>query len=134
MIDLTPQSNKKTLSYTKKINEWVKGEDISLTKEDRDILLHPMTWMTDDILTAGQRLVQKQTGTCGLQPPCLWQTCAFDIQKKDFVQIISNGYDHWLTVSTVGAEGGTVNVYKSLYVHECWLSCETSDCTHCQHG
>ena len=72
--------------------------------------------MTDSILAAGQWLLQKQTGTRGLQLPCLGQTCAFDIQKRDFVQIISNGYDHWLTVSTVEAEDGTVNIYDSLYV------------------
>ena len=90
MIDLTIGSDKKTSSRTK-MKEWVKVEDISLTEEDRDILLHPTAWMTDNILAASQRLLQKQTGAHGLQPPCLGQTCAFDIQKKDFVQIISNG-------------------------------------------
>ena len=115
VIDLTTGSDKKTTSRAKikTIKEWVMVEDISLTEKDRDILLHPTAWMTDNILAAGQRLLQKQTG---LQPPCLGPTCAFDIQKKDFVQIISNGYDHWLTVSTIGAEDGTVNVYDSLYV------------------
>ena len=94
MIDLTTGSDEKT-SRTKMIKEWVKVEDVSLTEKDRDILLHPTAWMTDNILAAGQRLLQKQTGAHGLQPPCLGQTCAFDIQKEDFVQIISNGYDHW---------------------------------------
>ena len=115
MIDLTTESNKKMSSHTKKIKEWVKVDDISLTVADRDIVLHPTAWMNDNILAAGQRCLQKQTSVCGLQPPCLGQACAFDIQKKDFVQIISNGYDHWLMVSTIGAVEGTVNVYDSLY-------------------
>ena len=67
------------------------------------------------VLSAGQRCLQKQNSVCGRQPPSLGQACAFDIQKKYFVQIISNGYDHWLMVSTIGAEEGMVNVYDSLY-------------------
>ena len=44
------------------------------------------------VLSAGQRCLQKQNSVCGRQPPSLGQACAFDIQKKYFVQIISNGY------------------------------------------
>ena len=132
-IDLTTESDKKTSSCTKKMKEWVKVEDLSLTEVDRDIVLHPAAWMIDNIIAAGQRLLQKQTGAHGLQLPCLGQTCAFDIQKKDFVQIISNGYDHWLMVSTIEAEDGTVNVYDSLYVSVSSDSYERSDCSYRQH-
>ena len=116
MIDLTSESNIKTSNRKKNAAEWVRVDNIILTMVDRDILLHPTAWITDNILAAGQRLLQKQTGACGLQPPCLGQTCGFDIQRHDFVQIVSNGYDHWLTVSTVGAPSSTVNVYDSLYL------------------
>ena len=116
VIDLTSEPNTKKSSRTKKAAEWLKVEDVSFTTGDRDILLHPTAWMTDSIVAGTQHLLQKQTGVRGLQSPCLGQTCAFDIQKSDFVQVISNGYNHWLTVSTIGAEDGTVNVYDSLYV------------------
>ena len=55
--DLTTESDKKTSSRTKKIMEWARVEDISLTEVDRDILLHLTAWMTDNIITAGQRLL-----------------------------------------------------------------------------
>ena len=57
-----------------------------------------------------------ETGMYGLQPPCLGQTCGFNIQTEDFVQIINNNQGHWLTISTVGALKGTVNIYDSLYI------------------
>ena len=94
----------------------MKVEDICLTAADREIILHPTAWPTDNILAAGQVLLQRQTGARGLQPPCLGQACAFNVQKGDFIQIISNGYNHWLTIITVGAPDGTVNIYDSLYM------------------
>eukprot|EP00731_Ephydatia_muelleri_P007412 Em0003g1660a len=39
----------------------------------------------------------------------------FDIMRKDFVQILHNGEDHWLTISTLGLPSGHVNIYDSLY-------------------
>ena len=76
----------------------------------------PCVVVTDNILAASQRLLQRQTGAHGLQPPCIGQMCAFDIQKGDFIQIVNNGHAHWLTISTIGAVDGTVNVYDSLYM------------------
>ena len=35
--------------------------------------------------------------------------------KKDFVQILHNGEDHWFTISTLGLPSGHVNIYDSLY-------------------
>ena len=35
--------------------------------------------------------------------------------------MVNNGHAHWLTISTIGAVNGTVNVYDSL--HECQLIC-----------
>lgn len=52
----------------------------------------------------------------GFQPPCIGETCAYDIRRVEFVQIANNGQGHWLTVSTVGAPEGTVNIYDSLYM------------------
>ena len=70
--------------------------------------------MTDSILAAGQQLLRKQMAhmVCTALP---WADMCIRHSKEYTVPILSNGYDHWLTVSTVGAEG-TVNVYDSLYV------------------
>ena len=81
VIDLTTKSDKKTSARTKKIKEWVNVEDISITEEDRDILLHPTAWMTDNILTVDQWLLQKQMGTRGLQ--CLaWADISISHSKE----------------------------------------------------
>ena len=39
----------------------------------------------------------------------------FQIETSEFVQILHNGHDHWITISTFGAEEGDVFVYDSLY-------------------
>ena len=120
VIDLTFERDTNETSSTgthkKKVDTWVKVEDICLTTADQGILLHPTAWMNDNILAAGQRLLQRQTGAHGLQPPCIGQICAFDIQQGHFIQIVNNGHAHWLTISTIGAADGTVNVYDSLYM------------------
>ena len=33
----------------------------------------------------------------------------------EFIQILHNGHDHWLTASTIGASEGEVFIYDSLY-------------------
>ena len=35
--------------------------------------------------------------------------------RKDFVQILHNGEDHWFTISTLGLPSGHVSIYDSLY-------------------
>ena len=99
----------------KKLDNWLKVEDITLTAADRDTILHPTAWLTDNIIAAGQRQLQMQTGTSGLQPTWLGQTCCYDIQKGDFVQVVHDGYGHWLTISTLGVGAGVIDVYDSLY-------------------
>ena len=86
-----------------------------------DILLHPAAWLNDMIISAAQSLLKKQNPLVGgFQPPYLGQTCAFDIQSEEFVQILHNGHGHWLTVSMLGAEDGAeVYVYDSTDFVRC---------------
>ena len=88
-----------------------------MSSTDREILLHPAAWLNDRIISAAQSLLKKQNPLVGgFQPPCLGQTCGFDIQSEEFIQILHDGHGHWLTVSTVGAEDGAeVYVYDSMY-------------------
>ena len=55
-----------------------------------------------------------QYGICGLQATTLGYHLTFDIMRKDFVQILHNGEDHWFTISTLGLPSGHVNIYESL--------------------
>jgi hypothetical protein len=98
-------------------NVWKKTDEYVLSQADRDILLHPAAWLNDSIISAAQSLLKKQSPTVGgLQPPYLGQTCGFDIQSGEFVQILHDGHGHWVTVSTVGAEDGAeVYIYDSMY-------------------
>ena len=52
----------------------------------------------------------------GLQGPCLSQSMGFRKVSGDFVQVVHNGFGHWLTVTNIGAESAAeVMVYDSLY-------------------
>ena len=39
----------------------------------------------------------------------------FDIESTEFTQILHNGHDHWLTISTIGAQEAEIFVFVSLY-------------------
>ena len=39
----------------------------------------------------------------------------FDVIRSEFIQILHNGKNHRLTISTIGLPASTVNVYDSLY-------------------
>ncbi len=65
VIDFTSERDTNETSSTgtrkKKVDSWVKVEDICLTTADQGILLHPTAWMKDNILDTGQRLLQRHT-------------------------------------------------------------------------
>ena len=39
----------------------------------------------------------------------------FEVEAGEFVQIVHNGKNHWLLISTIGVEHPTVRVYDSMY-------------------
>ena len=49
----------------------------------------------------------------------------FEIQEREFVQILHCNSDHWLTISTIGCKPSEVFMYDSLYSG-------TSECVQCQ--
>ena len=87
----------------------------SLTHEDHAILLNPTAWLNDNIIDAAQRLLkQYSTAICGFQNTLLG--AKFKPETEDFVQILFDGREHWLAVSTVGTKAdNVVMVYDSLY-------------------
>ena len=75
---------------------WV--PELGLTTQDRDILLHPTTWLNDRIIDAVQKLIKKLCPAMfGLQIVLNCQTMGFDVQPDEVVQILNTG-NHWFTV------------------------------------
>ncbi len=67
-------------------------------------------WLTDNIINATQKLLQKQ------YPALLGNTLTFDVMGDEFVQVLHSGGCHWVAVSTVGCPPSMVVVYDSLYL------------------
>lgn len=76
--------------------------DLKLTAYDRNVLLHPVGWITDSIVDAAQTLLKQQFPHIqSLQNVTKGMTMSFYIQTGAFVQILhSDG--HWFTVSSSG--------------------------------
>ena len=89
--------------------------DLGLTDDDRQILLHPMGWLTDSIVNAAQNLLKQVAGhVSGLQDVTRGMVHSFDVETGEFVQVLNNQRGHWLLVSTIGCPHPTVRVYDSM--------------------
>lgn len=82
-------------------------------------IIDSSNWLTDDIVDAGQKILatqfKKRFGKAGFQSVILGRTFFFDVESEEFVQVLHNGINHWLLVSTVGTTLSSVMVYDSLY-------------------
>ncbi len=50
----------------------------------------------------------------GLQMTTLGETLAYTVEKGDFIQIINDKRNHWITVSNIGCKPNHFNVYDSI--------------------
>ena len=93
---------------------WV--ESLSLKEVDKNVLDSDVAWLNDKHIMAAQTLIRTQFSEInGLQNPLLAQQKAFDICRKNMIQILHCGnYKHWLTITTVNAPDNTVYVYNSI--------------------
>ena len=80
----------------------------------REALQSKTTWLSENILNAGQFLLQSKYGTPGLQHTGLGDTLNFEVMEKEFVQVLHSGGNHWLVISTIGCPPGIVKVYDSM--------------------
>ena len=72
-------------------------------------------WLTDNLILASQKVLREQTSISGFQDPILGEKMAFSIMKENFIQMLHDGYVHWLTVSTIGAQASNeVLIYDSM--------------------
>lgn len=96
-------------------NMWIR--ELGLYSTDRETLLSPTGWLTDNIINAAQGLLKKNPHVVsGLQNVSLGLTMNFDVEPGEFVQILNNGLGHWLTISTIGTPHPEVQVYDSVYM------------------
>ena len=93
-----------------KESRWVLG----LTEDDRCRIISG-TWLSDNIVDAGQQLIQQKfPDVAGLQCICLGQKLQFTVSTTEFIQILHDGSNHWITISTIGCVSGEVILYDSI--------------------
>ncbi len=64
---------------------------------------------------------KQQYGIPGFQDTRLGQCCGFNVEPAEFIQILHNGKDHWMTISTIGT-----NTPRCLSTVVCTLQHQTS--------
>ena len=71
--------------------------------------------LNDRLINVAQEML-KQTAPSpvGLQDVTLGNTLAYNIQTSEFVQILHDGHQHWVTISTIGAKRNEIFIYNSL--------------------
>lgn len=99
----------------RKSRPWIDNGRVELSMADKAIITAPTGWLSDKIIDAAQTTLREQFGIPGFQSVNHGQTCSFDVEPNEFIQILHNGHDHWLTISTIGSKHPGVFVYDSLY-------------------
>ena len=69
------------------INYWIK--DLGLQARDKKLLLEG-GWIEDNVMTAAQSLLKDAYPHIGdLQPTVFGETLAFEVQRRNFVQVLN---------------------------------------------
>ena len=100
-----------------KRSAWIINGSYTLTHKERDILISPAEWLSDPIINAAQLLLKKESGLLDFQETSLGMMLAYyDVLRGGFIQILHDGFGHWLTINTIEATSPTeVFVYDSMY-------------------
>ena len=96
--------------------EWI--SEFQLYECDRACLNETDGWLGDGVINAVRCLLKETHPEIGgLQPPVLGQVLAFEVQRKEFVQVLYlQAEHHWVTVSNIDCPAGNcVYVYDSLF-------------------
>ena len=96
-------------------NVWVTIGEMLLFINDKNTLLENR-WLTDNIVFAAEQLLHHQHPyISSIQDPSLQQIRSLDIQgRREFVQCLFMGRNHWFTIASVGCDPDTINVYDSM--------------------
>ena len=88
----------------------------NLTQNHYDLISNPSGWLDCDIIQEVHIYLKKIDPTMeGLQWPVLGPARRFQRVAGQFIQILHTGNSHWVCVTSVGVDNGTVNLYDSLY-------------------
>ena len=94
---------------------WIDNDLVKLSTADHTIIKSPTGWLSDSIIDAAQKTLQEQFGLPGFQSVLHGQCCNFNVEPDEFIQILHNGSNHWVTVSTIGTKHPEVFVYDNMY-------------------
>ena len=99
------------------------GNGIRVFKSDLNILKNPLGWLNARLINAGQALLRtKFPNLGGLQDVGKSDTCTFDEQIGDFVQVLNCYESHWILVSKMNCKINQVNVYDSSFTGDMPIS------------
>ena len=112
---ITRRQHRTAPAHSKKMQPWIDNDIMKLSNGDRGVIKSPTGWLTDDIIDAAQKTLQKQFGIPGFQSVARGQCCHFDVEPDEFIQILHNGRGHWVTISTIGTKHPEVLVYDSMH-------------------
>ena len=123
VINLDSYNQKKSTSRTAHSKKMLLRFDNDIVKHsngDRGIIKSPTGWLTDGIIDAAQKNLQKQFGIAGFQSVARGQCCNFNVEPDEFIHILHHGRDHWVTIGTIGT-----NTLRCLCMIACTLICQT---------
>ena len=104
-VDLTNKEDVPTIY-------WI--QELTLFPSDKNSLING-SWLSDALITAGQKLLKDAYPHIGgLQPTILGMTLAFEVQRKQFVQVLHINENHWVTASNIGCPVATVDIFDSM--------------------
>ena len=75
-------------------------------------------WLNDDLINASQKVLAKQFehkfSGAGFQTTTNGLCGNYTVETGEFIQILHNGTDHWLAITTIGTKFLEALVYDSL--------------------
>ena len=95
---------------------WIESLGLTL---DHKIILQGTRWLDDRLIDACEKVLAEQFrnkfGNAGFQSVIHILSLNYAIESGIFIQILHNGNQHWLVVTTIGTHHPEVFVYDSLY-------------------
>ncbi|MGH0174555.1 UNVERIFIED_CONTAM: hypothetical protein FKN15_001368 [Acipenser sinensis] len=84
-----------------------------------NLVLGQHTWLGDEVMDHSQALLHRQYPQVGglYAVTCLTQLTSFSSPAQGFVQILNVSGNHWVTVTNIGCEESTLNVFDSLGIN-----------------
>ena len=94
-------------------NREASDKQLYLSKKDNEIVQNG--WLTDNhMLLASSILKREYPEVDGLQDTVLQQNYSWKVPTSEFVQFLHVEGSHWITISNIGENENSVNVYDSL--------------------